>query len=325
MKKLEKTARYAGEHSNFYNEIFKKVGRAPVTISSLEDLSKLPFTCAGDLLKNPYYFLCVSQSEVLRGYSVETLAGENKQIFFTRDDLENVVDAISSVFDSMGISPNTNLAIVFPAEHEWGVPNLIRRAAAKSGGRTTQVDVPDLDQQLSQLKVLNPEMIIGSAQQLFFLSTVMLKQDISLTSYPKSVIVSHGCIPYIFTEKAKATVERAWRNRVFEHFGITEMGFNVAFECGVHDGLHINEVDVYAEVIDPETGDPLPSGERGELVLTSLSQRAMPILRYRTGYVSTIIDRPCTCGDALTRRLKIHSTLATDEDLLNQPLVFRPF
>ncbi|MBM5804908.1 MAG: phenylacetate--CoA ligase family protein [Candidatus Verstraetearchaeota archaeon] len=323
--RLKQVTGYAYEQSSFYGDLFRAEGITPDTINDLNAFSKLPFTRAEDILKNPNLLLCVSHAEVLRGYTVEMLNGQMKQIFFAQDDLENVINAISSVLDSIGITANGDLAVVFPQEYEWGIPDLMRRAATKSGGRVTLVEEPDLDKQIGKIEALRPEMIVGSAQQLFFLSMVLQKRGNPFGAHPKAVIACHGCVPYLFTEKAKAAVERVFGRVLFEHFGVTETGFNVGVDCRVHDGLHLNEADVYAEVVDPETGEPIPPEERGELVLTSLSQRAMPILRYRTGYISSITDEPCRCGDSLTRRLKIFDTLATEEELLNRPLVFHPF
>ena len=322
--RVKQVTRYAYTSSNFYGDLFRAKGITSDTVRDLDTFTKVPFTIAEDILKNPYLFLCVSQGDVLRGFTVDTLEGEMKQIFFTRDDLERVVDSISSVFNATGITPNGQVAIVFPSENEWGIPDMISKAAKKSGGNSVLVDVPDLEKQISQIEDLKPEIIIGSAQQLFFLSAVLQRRGKPLGASPKAVIASHGCVPYILTEKAKAMIDRSWNN-LFEYFGITEMGFTVSFDCRMHNGLHLNEVDIYAEVVDPESGEPTVPGEKGELVLTNLSSKAMPILRYKTGYLSSIIEEPCSCGDALTRRLKVFSSLATDEDLLNRPVALRPF
>jgi phenylacetate-CoA ligase len=323
-RRLKQVIGYTYTSSNFYGDLLRAKSITPDAVNDLNNFSKIPFTFTEDILKNPYPFLCVSQADVLRGFTVETLEGEMKQIFFTREDLERVVDSISSVFNAIGVTPNGRIAIIFPSENEWGIPDLISKAAKKSGGNSVLLDIPDLEKQIVQIEELKPEIIIGSAQQLFFLSAILQRRRKPLGASPKAVIASHGCVPYILTEKAKNMIDRSWNN-LFEYFGITEMGFTVSFDCKAHNGLHLNEVDVYAEVVDPESGKPKASGEKGELVLTNLSSIAMPILRYRTGYLSSIIEEPCSCGDTLTRRLRIFSSLTTDEDLLNQPVVLRPF
>jgi phenylacetate-CoA ligase len=322
LDKLEGIVSYAREFSNFYKEHFKDV--APSRIENLMEFKALPFTCSEDIIAKPNWFLCVSQSEILRSYVVETLDERLKQISFTQEELEHIIDAISNFFHSIGVSFNTKVAIVFPQENLWGVPDLLNRAAKLCGAVTTLVDQNDLDQQMSAIISLKPDIIVGSAQQMFFLSA-LLEDSLGSQTSPKAIVPCHGCVPYLFTEKAKQLVRRAGGATLYEHFGITEMGFNVAVGCGKEDWLHLNEVDVYAETIDPQSSEPQNLGERGELVLTNIASKGMPIIRYRTGYLAEISKPQCSCGDLITKRLKIFSSLESDEDLLNRPLVFRPF
>lgn len=322
LNKLGEIISYTRQFSNFYKERFKDV--APLRIENFKEFKALPFTCSEDIIAKPNWFLCVSQSEILRSYVVETLDERLKQISFTQGDLDHIIDAVGNFFHSIGVSFNTKVAIVFPQEYLWGVPDLLNRAAKQCGAVTTLVDQNDLDQQMSTILSLKPDVIVGSAQQMFFLSA-LLEDDRGSQTPPKAIVPCHGCVPYLFTEKAKQLVRRAWGADLYEHFGITEMGFNVAVGCGKEGWLHLNEVDVYAETIDPENGDPLNLGERGELVLTNIASKGMPIIRYRTGYLAEINKPQCSCGDIITKRLKIISSLESDEDLLNRPLVFRPF
>jgi phenylacetate-coenzyme A ligase PaaK-like adenylate-forming protein len=109
----------------------------------------------------------------------------------------------------------------------------------------------------------------------------------------------------------RANLQSAWNCEVFTHYGLTEMGLGVAVECPSHNGYHFNEIDLLAEVIDPETGEILPDGEEGELVFTTLAREAMPLIRYRTHDISRLSAKPCECGitalkklDRITRRLE---------------------
>jgi len=310
------------ENSNFYMERFKGM-KGPSRGQPFQDyLTHLPFTCAEDIIEKPYWFLGLSQSEVLRSYVVDVEEGKYKQVFYTKGELEHIVEAIAEFFGTIGVGAVTEVAIVFPQENEWGIPDLISRAVMAQGGKPTLIEDNDLDGQISHIASIGAEVIVGSAQQLFYMSALFPKD---LEGYrPRAVVPCHGCVPYLFTDKAKGLVRKSWQASIFEHFGITEMGFNVAVGCDKGDWVHLNEADVYAEVIDPETLRPLPSGTKGELVLTNLASRAMPILRYRTGYTVTVMEPGCPCGDKLTRRLKIHSS-NDSVGLLNQPLVFRPF
>jgi phenylacetate-coenzyme A ligase PaaK-like adenylate-forming protein len=109
----------------------------------------------------------------------------------------------------------------------------------------------------------------------------------------------------------RVNLQSAWNCEVFTHYGLTEMGLGVAVECPAHNGYHFNEADLLAEIIDPETGEVLSDGEEGELVFTTLTREAMPLIRYRTHDISRLSVKPCECGittlkklDRVTRRLE---------------------
>jgi phenylacetate-coenzyme A ligase PaaK-like adenylate-forming protein len=100
-------------------------------------------------------------------------------------------------------------------------------------------------------------------------------------------------------------IERAWGCEVFEHYGMTEMGLGGAMACEAHDGYHPREADLLFEIVDPRTGAPLPDGEYGEIVFTTLTRTAMPLVRYRTGDMSRFIPGPCPCGSVLKRLARV--------------------
>lgn len=313
---------HAMANSNFYIERFKGIKQPPARKPLAESLHLLPLTCAQDVMDRPYWFLGLSQSDVLRSYIVDVEGDRHKQVFYSKDELEHIVRAIATFFRAIGMGVGSRAAIVFPQENEWGIPDLISKAVAACGGKPTLIEDKDLEGQISHIASLESDVIVGSAQQLFYMSALF---PVDMGRYrPKAVVPCHGCVPYLFTEKAKGLVRRSWQSSIYEHFGITEIGFNVAVGCDRGDWLHLNEADVFAEVIEPETLKPVPEGVKGELVLTNLVSRAMPIIRYRTGYTVTVAGQGCECGDRLTRRLKIHSS-KDSADLLSQPLVFRPF
>lgn len=320
--KLRDVYKHAIANSNFYIERFKGSASPPEDPPFKDWLAKIPFTTAKDIVDRPYWFLGLSQSEILRSYVVDMDDGKYKQIFYSREELDHIVQAIAAFFGTIGVGPSTGVAIVFPQENEWGIPDLISRAVRARGGNATLIDDADLEAQTSHIVSLRSEVIVGSAQQLFYMSALFPRD---LGGYkPKAMVPCHGCVPYLFTERAKRLVRESWQTSIYEHFGITEMGFNVAIGCDNGEWLHINEADVYAEVVDSENLCPLEEGMKGELVLTNLASRAMPLMRYRTGYIATLLQPGCPCGDKLTRRLKIHSS-TDSSSLLSQPLVFRPF
>ncbi|MCS7103144.1 MAG: hypothetical protein NZ992_04585 [Candidatus Korarchaeum sp.] len=324
-RKLRNVLSYAMRNSPFY---FERLGDYKEILSCYKSefftkFNKIPCIATEDIVRRHYEFLCVPLGEVQRGYTVETTAGEVKRIFFSQDDLLYIVEAIHHLIKGLNVDKGAKVAVLFPREHEWGVPDLIARATTKAGAVAIQVDSPKLDQQYNELSTLSPYLVIGSAQQIFYLSLHIIRERYERIS-TNSVIISHGCFPYILSKKVRETIVRAWGMEPLEHFGLAETGFNVALECYSHQGLHVNEADVYAEIIDPENEEPLPPGEAGELVITSLNQKAMPIIRYRTGYLAKMEEGPCFCGDELTRRLKIYSTVRESVDIFT-PSTFRLF
>jgi len=108
------------------------------------------------------------------------------------------------------------------------------------------------------------------------------------------------------SQEAVAFIEAQWNCQVFEHYGMTEMGLGCAVSCPTHEGYHVRESDLYLEIIDPKTGKPVADGVWGEVVFTTLTRRAMPFIRYRTGDISRWIEEPCGCGSKLKRLDKVH-------------------
>ena len=113
----------------------------------------------------------------------------------------------------------------------------------------------------------------------------------------KSVLLSADCA----ARSLVRTIEASWRCRVFDHYGMTEMGLGGGIDCRARAGYHLRENDLYFEVVDPATGRPVPEGESGEVVFTTLNRLGMPLIRYRTGDISRFLPEPCSCGSGLRR------------------------
>ncbi|MEM1985095.1 MAG: hypothetical protein QXW76_07515, partial [Candidatus Korarchaeum sp.] len=217
-KKIRNTLHYAIERSLFYNKRLKKYKNILNCPKSefLMRFSRLPYTTAEDIVRRHYEFLCAPLSEVQRGYSVETVSGELKRVFFSKDELLHVIEAISHVIEEFNVDKGEKIAILFPREHEWGIPDLIAKAVAKTGAIASQVDSPQLDQQYHKLATMNPYLVIGSAQQIFYLSLHILRKKYDKIP-TKAIIASHGCFPYILSGKARETIARAWGVEPLEH------------------------------------------------------------------------------------------------------------
>ncbi len=303
--KLKNIVKYVYEKSPFYRELYRKYGVKPDRIRDFKDFSKLPFTLPSHIADNPYRFLCVSQSDILRGFTVEDVNGM-RRIFFTENELIHIVEATMFGLRVANLDRGDVVQIAVPKEAEWGIHQILEEAVRKAGGKGVVVDELEFKIQLQSLESLRPQILIGPALHIFYFSEWCEENFPSILRRLrlKSVIISHGCVFYPFTDLMREEIRNIWECEVFDHYGITEMGFTVAMECPAHEGMHLNEVDVYAEVIDPNTGEILEPGVEGELVLTSTNREGMPIVRYRTGDITRLIDRPCQCGDVATRRIE---------------------
>ena len=107
------------------------------------------------------------------------------------------------------------------------------------------------------------------------------------------------------SRESRTRIKKAWGCRVFEHYGMTEMGLGCAVSCPVLEGCHVREADLYLEIIDPKTGMPLPDGQEGEVAFTTLTRKGMPFIRYRTGDWSSFLPEPCSCGSLLKRLSRV--------------------
>jgi len=303
--KLRDIVKYAYERSAFYRELFRKSGIKPQGVKSFKEFSKIPFTLPIHIAENPYRFLCVSQSEILRGFLVEDIDGGPRRTFFTEDELMHIVESTAFGLKMANFKEGDTVLISVPREAEWGVHQILEMAVRAGGGNGVLASDLWFEAQIQALRDVKPQILIGPAYHVFYFSEWCEEKFPSTLKGLglKSVIMVRGCIFYPVTESMKRDLREIWGCEIFEHYGITEMGFTVAMECQRHDGMHINEADVYAEVVDLKSGEPLEPGEEGELVLTSINRRGMPIIRYKTGDITKLIDEPCECGDALTRRL----------------------
>jgi len=283
---------YTGENAPFYQRRWKETGLKPEEIRTFDDLCKVPLTEPSDLAENPFEFLCVSQTKVMRAFSTSGTSGQRKRLFYTRNDVLGVIDPISAALKNVGMRKNDTLQIMFPAIDAWD-PGLMLEGACKLAGlNAVKASMIDVDEQLRLMKVNHTTMMIGLTSFIYRL-TLLAKEKEDLRSYGiKALILSAEPMP----EAMRRELENAWGCKALSQYGMTEMGLATTIECNEKDGLHINEADFLPEVIDPKTGEHVSEGEDGELIWTSLSFEGSPLLRYRSYDISFPIEPPCRCG-----------------------------
>ncbi|MEA4807276.1 DVU_1553 family AMP-dependent CoA ligase [Acetobacterium wieringae] len=319
---IRETIAYAKENAPFYCDL---LANAP-ELNTLADLQKLPFTTHNDLRNSPYKLLCVSLTGVARIFSHFTTGtlGEPKKIFFSESDVDRIVRSmaaiIANVIKGTGMEiPDTKIGIYLPNQ---GLPlsmaEMIARGARKIGADSYIGGCKDTtENQINEIIANRPQVIMGSAFRIWRITQVGREtHDLRKQGVQALFITSE-----YLSSTMRARLEKAWGATVYHHYGMTEPGFAIAIECESHNGFHYNESDLYFEVIDPETGEPVADGEEGELVFTSLHREAMPLIRYRTGDIASITRKPCPCGSELSRigtmpkKIGLIYQLDTDEDI----------
>ena len=285
LHKLNRLLACEKERGGFYKFL-------PDHLDSLEDLQTLPFTTEEDLAQNAPGLLLCSQSRVRRVLSDATsgTTGAAKRVFYTEGDLENTVRLYMAGLGEL-IFPGGVTLICFPFSGPFGLGELIAEAIARLGARPVKAG-PFLSfgEYAALLERERPDTFVGMPVQLLgllrFCGPVSLRRAlVSGDACPDSVM--GGCETILGTE-------------LFPHYGSREMGMAGAISCGAHAGMHLRENHIVAEIVDGE-GRPLPPGEWGELVVTTVGMEAMPLIRYRTGDRTRILPGPCPCGGAALR------------------------
>lgn len=278
---LKAAAQYAWGNSRFYRE----------KLDSIADMTELPFTFPADIARDPFAFLAVPQHEVARVTTLRTsgTTGTKKRILFTAGDLERT-QAFFAVGMSTMLRHGEQAMILISDDTENSLGSLLTSAIVRLGASARILGkIPNASEAIHASK--DADCLIGMPAELFYMS----RTEPNLR--PKSVLLTADYVPQCVIESIRAT----WRCRVFSHYGLTEAGFGFAVDCDYHTGYHTRDADFIIEIIDPETCQPVHPGEQGEIVITSLHNEAMPLIRYRTGDISRMIHTSCGCGGILPR------------------------
>jgi phenylacetate-CoA ligase len=304
LKRLQDTVQRVAQRVPFYRDKFKKLGITPADIKSLDDVRRLPFTTTADLRANyPDGLLAVERDEAVRLHTSSGTTGKPKAIFFSRKDVENAAELIARSLVMTGITKKD----VFQNMMSYGLftGGLVMHYGAEKVGCLVIPSGPGTsERQLMLMQDFRTTAVhILPSYALYFAGFLEQKgidprKDLALR---KACV---GAEPH--TEETRRRIEQIYGCDVYNSYGLTEMnGPGIAFECEHKAGLHLWEDNFILEIIHPDTGEPLPEGQTGEMVLTSLKREAMPILRYRTRDITSIIPEPCKCGRTHRRFARI--------------------
>ena len=298
---LRQAVQYAFERSSFYRERFKEAGIDPEKIRSLEDLSEIPLTEPRHLAESPYRFLCISQAEVARPHSFVTsgTTGPQKKVFWSHGDLARIVEFMAAGIATVA-GPEDVVQIMLADGRPYSQADLLYRGVNKIGATPVLSGVGlSPEEQLREIENSHSTVLFGYTNRLFRMSKELQRQRDLRAAGVKVLFLAGEYLP----DAMRRQLEDIWNCRTRTHYGLTEMGLGVAVECEAGRGYHFNEAGLLLEIVNPRTGETVPAGEEGELVFTTLTREAMPLIRYRTHDISRLMTDPCPCGAATLSRI----------------------
>lgn len=300
LQRLNWSIDHARHSSPFYRRHLASIPTRP--LSDLADIVRIPFTYPSDISQNPSSFLAVRQDDIARIVTLRTSGstGESKRLFFTEDDLELTVDFFHHGMSTL-VRPGQKVMIFLPGEKPDSVGDLLKRGLHRMDVHSNVYGpIVDPIHAAQDISSFGAQCLVGIPTQVFRVARSVPGSEIEKRKI-ESVLLSTDYVPQAIIHR----LMEVWGCRVFNHYGMTEMGLGGGVECEALDGYHLREADLYFEVVDHKTGEVCLDGSVGEVVFTTLTRQGMPLIRYRTGDIARIISQPCPCGSALRRMERV--------------------
>lgn len=311
LQKLRETVAWVYERVPFYKRKFEELGIEPGDIKRLDDVIKLPVTVKNDLRDNYPFGLCaVPMKEVVRIHASSGTTGKPITGPYTKDDMEQWAECMARNLWAAGVRPED------VAQNAYGYGLFTGGLGFNEGIRRIGcIEVPTssglTERQITLMQDFKTDALFCTPSYALTIAERAEEMTINMKDLPVRLGV-FGAEPW--SAAMRKEIEERMGIKAMEAFGLTELGGpGVAYDCKVQDGLHINEDHYLAEIVDPLTLKPMPDGERGELVFTSLQRRAMPMIRYRTKDITRLRREKCDCGRTL---LKMEKVTGRSDDML---------
>lgn len=289
---LKKTVRRVRTKSPFYRRLFEKAGVTEDDLHSLADIAKLPFTFPADLAGTSYSLLCTSQGEVEKPVTFYSSGstGTKKRIFFSMADIQKILDFLPRGMNTVIGRDEARVLVFLQNSQGRGIGSILAQSLNAFGMQGWTADLQDSTDDILRATVEHKINVwFGDAITIYRATRVFEKQADLRSLGMQCIFITMSNIPQSMIDY----LHSAWGCRVSTHYGLTESGWGLAVDCDVCPGYHYDELDHIVEVVDPETGGPVPEGQEGEVVLTNISRDCMPLIRYRTGDIATLTRSVC--------------------------------
>ena len=301
-EKLVKQVKHVWENCAPYRRKMEEKGVTPDDIKGIEDLYKLPFVTKSDLRDEyPYGMLAVPTSECVRIHSTSGTTGKRVIAYYTQQDVDLWEDCCARAITAVGGSKEDVVQVGYGYGLFTGGAGL-HGGSHKVGALTLPMSSGNTERQIQFMMDLKSTILCCTPSYAAYLGEALKEAGYSPADNSLKAGI-FGAEPW--TEEMRRDIEASLGIKAYDIYGLTETsGPGVAFECEAQKGMHINEDHFLAEIIDPDTGEVLPEGSRGELVFTSLDKKAFPLLRYRTRDICVLDRTPCSCGRTHVRMAK---------------------
>lgn len=301
--RLKKTVETCYNKVPFYKKKFDEIGLRPEHIKTLADVKHIPFTTAEDLRNNyPFGLFAVPKRDVVRIHGSSGTTGKPKIVGYTRNDLENWSEIMARVICAAGGTADDIVQIAFGYGLFTGGFGL-HYGMEKIGAMVVPLSSGNTDRQIMLMQDFQSTILIATPSYALYLADEIEKKGIDKDSIKLRLALFGG---EGHTEEMRAKIEKQLGILATENYGLSEIGGpGYSGECYLKRGLHIAEDQFISEIIDPDTLEPLPIGDQGELVVTTLTKEAFPMLRYRTRDITWLNDEPCECGRTSMRMHKV--------------------
>ena len=307
---LVKQVKHVWDNVPYYRKKMEAVGVTPEDIHGIEDLHKLPFVTKEDLREAyPYGLLAKPLEDCVRIQSTSGTTGRRVVAFYTQHDLDLWEDCCARAIVAAGGTKEDVVHVSYGYGLFTGGPGL-NGGSHKVGCLTLPMSSGNTDRQIQFMTDLGSTILCCTPSYAAYLAESIQERGLNDQIKLKAGIFGAEA----WTDEMRRDIEEKLGIRAYDIYGLTEIsGPGVAFECEEQTGMHINEDHFIAEIINPKTGEVLPEGEKGELVFTSLTKEAFPLLRYRTRDLCVLSRKSCSCGRT---HVKMSKPMGRSDDML---------